>query len=173
MYYTWTWWWLGWLIPMALIVWAMMGWGGSRYWRYGGRYGRSRGYSAYWHYPRDEWDERWIWPERGSMRGYRNRGPLNYRRSDTRIAEDVNDRLLVDEDIDPTAMEVRVENGRVILSGTVETRFEKRWAERIADSIPGVIDVENQLKIGRVDHTSRPLISTPVTNAPGVSATAH
>ena len=60
------------------------------------------------------------------MGEYRNRGPLNYRRSDARIAEDVNDRLLLDEDIDPTAMEVRVDNGRVILSGTVETRFEKR-----------------------------------------------
>ncbi|MEO8182056.1 MAG: BON domain-containing protein [Deltaproteobacteria bacterium] len=155
---------------MGLVAWAMLSWGGSRYWRYGGRY---RGYSAYGHYPRDEWDERWIWPQRGSMGGYRNRGPLNYRRSDTRIAEDVNDRLLLDEDIDPSAMEVRVENGRVILGGTVETRFEKRWAERIADSVAGVIDVDNQLNIGRVDHSSRSLTSRPATNTPGISATSH
>src|SRR5689334_20617506 len=99
MYYAWTWWWLTWLIPMAFIAWAMFSWGGWRWGRY-----RGIGYGPY---VRDEWDDHWTWPRRGSASKYRNRGPLNYRRSDARIAEDVNDRLLLDEEIDPSAMAVR------------------------------------------------------------------
>lgn len=167
MYYPWTWWWLGWLIPMAFLAWAMFAWTGGRY----GRYGRYRD-SGYGPYARDEWDDHWSWPRRRSN-GYRNRGPLNYRRSDARIAEDINDRLLLDEDIDPSAMEVRVENGAVTLDGTVETRFEKRLAERIADSVAGVTDVDNQLKIGRIDRMSRPATSTPLTSTTASSASTH
>jgi len=156
MYYPWTWWWLSWLIPMAFVAWAIFGWSGGRLGRY-----RGNGYGPY---ARDEWDDHWTWPRRGSTSKYRNRGPLNYHRSDARIAEDVNDRLLLDEDIDPSAMAVRVDNGRVILEGTVETRFEKRLAERIADSVAGVTDVDNQLKLGRIDQMNRPGVSTPLTS---------
>jgi len=152
MYYPWTWLWLSWLIPMAFIAWAMFSWSGWRVGRY-----RGNGYV------RDDWDDHWTWPRRGSVSKYRNRGPLNYRRSDARIAEDINDRLLLDEEIDPSAMAVRVEDGRVILEGTVETRFEKRLAERIADSVAGVTDVDNRLELGRIDHVNRPATSTPLT----------
>jgi hypothetical protein len=165
MYYPWIWWWLTWIIPMALIVWAMFGWSGGRSRRY-----RSDGYGPY---ARDDWDDHWSWPRRGATSKYRNRGPLNYRRSDARIAEDVNDRLLLDEDIDPSAMGVRVENGRVILHGTVETRFEKRLAERIADSVAGVTDVDNQLRLGRLDHLSEPGSSTPLANTSATPAASH
>jgi hypothetical protein len=153
---------------MALVAWAMFSWNG-------GRYGRHRRYrdSGYGPYVRDEWDDHWLWPRRGSANGYRNRGPLNYQRSDARIAEDINDRLLLADDIDPSAMAVRVENGGVTLYGTVETRFEKRMAERIADSVAGVTDVENQLKIGRLDHVSQPRASTPLSNSSATPATSH
>jgi osmotically-inducible protein OsmY len=50
--------------------------------------------------------------------------------------------------LDPSDIEVRVENCEVTLSGTVESRAMKRRAEDIAASVSGVIDVHNRLRIG-------------------------
>jgi hypothetical protein len=80
---------------------------------------------------------------------HRGKGPRGYRRSDQRLYEDVNDRLSDDHMLDATDIEVKVENGIVILTGEVENRFGKRRAEEIAESVPGVIDVENRLHINR------------------------
>jgi osmotically-inducible protein OsmY len=83
-------------------------------------------------------------PGRGRFFG---RGPKNYRRSDERIREDICDRLTVHPDVDASDLEVRVDNGIVTISGSVESRHEKRIAELIADDTLGVDDVENQLKV--------------------------
>lgn len=80
-------------------------------------------------------------------RGYMGRGPKNYRRSDTRIAEDVNDALMMSADVDASEVEVTVENGVVCLSGAIEDRHQKRIAEELAESVLGVQDVENGLKV--------------------------
>jgi hypothetical protein len=165
MYYPWTWWWVTWIIPMAFVAWALFSWSGGRYRRYGPY--RGYGYGPY------EWDDHWTWPRRGPTSKNRNRGPLNYRRSDARIAEDINDRLLLDEEIDPSAMSVQVRDGAVILQGMVETRFEKRLAERIADRDSRVTDVENQLKNGRLDRMSQPQAPSPLSNAAPTEATSH
>jgi osmotically-inducible protein OsmY len=88
---------------------------------------------------------------RGSHRG---RGPRGYRRSDDRIAEDVNDAFTENPRLDPTEISVSVENGEVTLEGTVESRAAKRLAEDIADAVAGVHDVHNRLRIetnGRPD----------------------
>jgi hypothetical protein len=78
---------------------------------------------------------------------HRGRGPRGYQRSDSRILEDVNDRLTEDPHIDASEIEVRVENREVTLSGTVNSRFEKRHAEDLAESISGVTHVQNNLRI--------------------------
>ena len=91
-------------------------------------------------------------PLRGSHRG---RGPKGYRRSDERIAEEVNERLTDHHDIDATHVEVKVENGEVTLQGTVASRRAKRLAEDIADSVRGVVDVMNLLRVGRVEDDVR------------------
>lgn len=52
--------------------------------------------------------------------------------------------------------EVQVTDGVVTLNGTVASRYEKRMAELIADSVAGVTDVENRLKIGKVDLAAQP-----------------
>lgn len=78
---------------------------------------------------------------------HRGRGPKNYTRSDERIREDVNDRLSDDPDIDASEMEVSVSGGEVTLDGTVTERFAKRHAEDIAESVPGVRHVQNNLRI--------------------------
>jgi osmotically-inducible protein OsmY len=86
----------------------------------------------------------------GEMRRgrYAGRGPRGYRRSDERIREDVNERLTDDWRVDAIDIEVSVDNGVVTLAGRVASRAEKRRAEDIAESVSGVTDVSNQLRIG-------------------------
>ena len=78
---------------------------------------------------------------------HRGRGPKGYQRSDARILEDVNDRLTEDPHLDASEIEVRVENREVTLTGTVNSRFEKRHAEDLAESVSGVTHVQNNLRI--------------------------
>jgi osmotically-inducible protein OsmY len=82
---------------------------------------------------------------------YSGRGPKGYRRSDERIRDEVCDRLTDDSRIDATDVEVVVDNGEVTLSGAVYSRGEKRKAEDVAESIPGVRDVHNNLRVGQWD----------------------
>ena len=85
---------------------------------------------------------------RDSDQGYhRGRGPKNYQRSDDRIRDDVNDRLTDDPHVDASEIEVAVQNREVTLTGTVSTRFEKRHAEDIAESVSGVAHVQNNLRV--------------------------
>jgi osmotically-inducible protein OsmY len=78
---------------------------------------------------------------------HRGRGPSGYRRSDSRITEDINDRLTEDAYIDASEVQVRVENGEVTLDGTVNSRTAKRRAEDIAEAISGVSHVQNNLRV--------------------------
>ena len=81
------------------------------------------------------------------QREHRGRGPKNYRRSDERIKEDVNDRLSDDYYLDASDVEVAVENMEVTLTGTVRNRNDKRRAEDLAESVSGVTNVENRLRV--------------------------
>src|SRR3712207_9196144 len=78
---------------------------------------------------------------------HRGRGQKGYQRSDERIREDVNDRLTDDPHVDASEIEVRVENREVTLTGTVNSRFEKRHAEDLAEAVSGVTHVQNNLRI--------------------------
>jgi osmotically-inducible protein OsmY len=78
---------------------------------------------------------------------HRGRGPKGYRRSDERILEDVNDHLTDDPHIDASEIDVSVSNREVTLNGTVNSRFEKRHAEDLAESVSGVSHVQNNLRI--------------------------
>jgi len=78
---------------------------------------------------------------------HRGRGPKGYRRSDDRIRDDVNDRLTDDSQVDASEIEVSVSSSEVTLSGTVDSRFAKRRAEDIAESISGVTHVQNNLRV--------------------------
>ena len=81
------------------------------------------------------------------QREHRGRGPRGYRRSDERIKEDVNDRLSDDYYLDASDVEVVVENTEVTLTGTVRSRNDKRRAEDLAESVSGVTNVENRLRV--------------------------
>ena len=82
------------------------------------------------------------------MHGYRGVGPRNYKRSDERIREDLNERLTEADDIDASGLSVDVSNGVATLSGTVEQRWMKHRAEDLADSCSGVQDVRNHIQVG-------------------------
>lgn len=78
---------------------------------------------------------------------YRGRGPRGYHRSDERIREDVNDRLTDHPFIDASDIEVDVNDGEVTLKGEVEERNDKRLAEDIVESISGVREVHNNIRV--------------------------
>jgi osmotically-inducible protein OsmY len=80
---------------------------------------------------------------------FRGRGPKNYQRTDERIREDVCERLTYDERVDATDIDVDVREGVVRLSGTVDDRYAKRLAEDVAESVRGIRDVENQIRVRR------------------------
>jgi osmotically-inducible protein OsmY len=85
--------------------------------------------------------------ESGDSTRHRGRGPRNYTRSDDRIREDVNDRLTDDPHVDASEIDVSVSDREVTLSGTVGSRFEKRHAEDLAESVSGVTHVQNNLRV--------------------------
>lgn len=82
-----------------------------------------------------------------SRGGHYGRGPKGYTRSDDRIREDVNDRLTDDWRVDASNVEVTVSNCEVTLAGTVDSRAAKRRAEDCAESVSGVRNVQNNLRV--------------------------
>jgi osmotically-inducible protein OsmY len=106
---------------------------------YGDDYARDGGWSG-----AGRADEYTREPQRPS---YRGRGPKNWRPSDERIRDTVNELLTDHDGIDATDVEVTVENGEVTLEGKVGSRWQKRLADDIAHSCRGVQDVHNRLRI--------------------------
>ncbi len=81
------------------------------------------------------------------------KGPRNYTRSDERIYEEVCDRMAGHGGLDASDIGVHVENGEVTLSGSVPDRHAKQLAEDITDTVYGVQDVHNELKLQPSDRT--------------------
>jgi CBS domain-containing protein len=87
----------------------------------------------------------------GEREGSRNRGPKGWQRSDDRIHEDVCERMMGESGVDPSDVTVRVAQGVVTLTGTVPNRQMKYRIEELADRCPGVKDVENQVRVNRIE----------------------
>jgi hypothetical protein len=64
------------------------------------------------------------------------------------VREDVCDRLS-DMDMEVDEVEVKVSGGEVTLTGTIESGAARREIERVAETVPGVKDVNNQLRVKR------------------------
>jgi hypothetical protein len=90
--------------------------------------------------------------DRGAPGLYAGKGPRGYQRSNERIYEDVAERLTAHGEIDASDIAIHVENGEVTLTGQVEDRHAKRLAEDITESVTGVRDVHNQLRLGPGGH---------------------
>lgn len=90
--------------------------------------------------------------EYGSSQGNLERshagvGPKNYKRSDERIKEDLCEMFSANPWLDASNTEVEVKQGVVTLTGTVGDRRARQLMEDIADDVPGVKDVECQIKL--------------------------
>jgi len=122
--------------------------------QFGGGYGSNQGgmgtgfgnqgYGGYggWNTEPFTYTEVWFIP--GPFTG---QGPKNYQRSDQQIEDDINHRLTQHGQLNASDINVDVKNGEVTLTGEVDNRSDKRMAEDTADSVPGVKDVHNQLKV--------------------------
>jgi hypothetical protein len=96
---------------------------------------------------RDQGESHGIMESIGRFFGF---GPKNYRRSDERITEEINDRLYRHPDIDASDIVVVVKEADVTLSGTVDSRRAKYLAEDLCDQVMGVKDVNNQLRVRKL-----------------------
>lgn len=103
------------------------------------------------------------------MRSHSGRGPKGYTRSDERIREDVSDRLTDDWLVDASNIEVTVLGGEVTLSGTVDSRQAKHRAEDCAESVPGVRDVQNNLRVQQPGESQSALGSITIGTAAAAS----
>jgi hypothetical protein len=111
------------------------------------------------HYPAFafEWEDHPLWAlglaERsGSGRAaadgqFRGVGPRNWRRQDEQILADVCERMAAHPRLDARDIDVVVASGEVKLEGVVPSRVARRLAEAIADTVNGVRDVDNQLRV--------------------------
>lgn len=120
---------------------------------YEGEFGdaRNRGERDWWERTKDEVSS-WFGDDdaerrRQMDRGYKGKGPKDYQRSEDRIREDVCDRLSDDDMLDATNVQVQVTGNEVTLTGTVENRDQKRRAEDVVESISGVRNVENRIRV--------------------------
>lgn len=95
---------------------------------------------------------------------YRGRGPKNYRRSDDRIKEDVNDCLTDHPQLDASDIDVNVSDCEVTLTGSVNSRSAKRLAEHIVESVSGVTDVQNNIRVRRETPSAHSERSTETTS---------
>lgn len=86
-------------------------------------------------------------PENKTPVSYRGRGPKGYRRTDDMIKEDVSEALYRSSEVDASYIEVFVKDGHVTLKGTVDSRNQKKLAERTIENLAGVDDVYNELRI--------------------------
>ena len=94
------------------------------------------------------------WTDEGRLQGYgfgqstySGKGPKGYSRSDDRIREDVCDRLTEDPQIDASEIDVKVANCEVTLAGSVDSREAKRRAEDCAETVSGVRNVQNNIRV--------------------------
>jgi Predicted periplasmic or secreted lipoprotein len=140
-----------------------------------GRYESDRGERGWWDRTSDEvasWFGDREAEQRRQMdrqRQFSGRGPKGYRRSDERIKEDVNDRLS-EGYLDASEIEVAVSNSEVTLTGSVNTRQDKRRAEDIAESVSGVTHVENRLRVTQSSLDRPALGTTSATQGTNTSA---
>lgn len=75
--------------------------------------------------------------------------PKGRRRSDETLAQDIHEILTKDPELDATDIEVEVLGGAVTLSGIVYSSDAKLLAEELVETLPGVREVHNRLRIER------------------------
>lgn len=80
---------------------------------------------------------------------YKGIGPKGYIKSDESIKHDVCQALSDDKYIDASTIDVVVEDRVVKLSGSVVSRQEKFVIEELVENVPGVLSVDNHIRVNR------------------------
>lgn len=78
---------------------------------------------------------------------YRGRGPKGYQRSAELVMDDAAQRLEWDADVDASEIGLAFEGGVLTLDGLVGSRDQKHRAEGCVESVFGVTDVVNNLRV--------------------------
>lgn len=91
------------------------------------------------------------WASQVGAQGRMRRGPKGYTRSDERLKEDIAERLMYAWDVEASDVSLEVQNGKVVLEGTVPERRMKHAIEDIVDNCPGVQDIDNRVRVARGD----------------------
>jgi hypothetical protein len=100
------------------------------------------------------------------MSDHRGRGPRGFRRSDDRIHEDLCGRMAAHPALDASEIDVRVTNGDVVLEGTVSSRSQRRLAEALAESVGGVREIRNDVRVSTAGEAPRRIGSVIAADAP-------
>jgi hypothetical protein len=82
-------------------------------------------------------------------RGSADRRVAQRRRPDEVLRGELEEILTGDPELDASEIEVQVEGGAVTLRGTVDSGDAKLLAEELVESVTGVREVHNQLKVAR------------------------
>jgi osmotically-inducible protein OsmY len=77
----------------------------------------------------------------------RRRGERRQQRPDESLAREIQEILTQDPELETSEIEVQVEGGAVTLLGIVDSSDAKLMAEELADSVAGVREVHNRLKV--------------------------
>ncbi len=85
-------------------------------------------------------------PAAGTEARYRGVGPKGYKRSDSRLKDQVCEQLLLDPYLDPSGIVVKVSKGRVTLTGAVPSERMRDSAVAAASSVVAdVVDARLQV----------------------------
>jgi osmotically-inducible protein OsmY len=71
------------------------------------------------------------------------------RRPSETLAQEIREILTHDPELNATEIEVEVEGGAVTLSGVVDGSDAKLLAEELVETLPGVREVHNRLRVAR------------------------
>ena len=73
--------------------------------------------------------------------------PTGRRVSDDKLAQDIREILTHDPELDAKDIEVEVEGGAVTLRGAVADPDAKLLAEELVETLPGVREMHNRLRV--------------------------
>ena len=83
------------------------------------------------------------------QRGGGERRITQRRRPDAQLAQELQEILTKDPELDSSEIEVEVEGGAVTLRGVVDSSDARLLAEELVESVTGVREVHNNLKVSR------------------------
>ena len=111
----------------------------------------ARGQEGFGNPGENTWGEEQFRAERREEQGRRqtNSGPRRRRKPDESLRQEIQEILIADPELEATDIEVEVEGGAVTLRGVVGDSDARLLAEELVESLAGVREVHNRLRVER------------------------